>query len=106
MNGILEVAIGLGFVYLWFSAITSSLVERMSATFDRRSTSLWNPLNLIFGPELRSTILSHPAIGGIRLDPYSGDPVQRPYWVFWLGRTPANYISPRAIAIALAEIAR
>ena len=78
----------------------------MSATFDRRSKSLWNSLNLIFGPDLRRTILSHPAIGGIRLDPYSADPVQRPYWVFWPGRTPANYISPRAIAIALADIAR
>jgi hypothetical protein len=106
MNGILEVAIGLGFVYLLFSAITSSLVEWMAATFDRRSKSLWNSLNLIFGPDLRRTILAHPAIGGIRLDPYSADPVQRPYWMFWPGRTPANYISPRAIAIALADIAR
>lgn len=106
MNGILEVAIGVGFVYLLFSAITSSLVEWMSATFDRRSKSLWHSLNLILGPDLRRTLLQHPAISGIRLDNESADPVQRPYWLWWPGRTPANYLAPRSVAIALADIAR
>jgi hypothetical protein len=104
MNGILEVAIGIGFVYLLFSAITSSLVEWMSATFDRRSKNLHHSLSLILGPDLRRTLLQHPAIGGIRLED-SADPVQRPYWFWWPGRTPANYLSPRSVAIALADIA-
>ena len=106
MNGVLEVAIGLGFVYLLFSAITSSVVEWMSATFDRRSKSLWSSLNLVLGDELRKTLLEHPAIGGIQLDKDSADPVRRPYWLWWPGRTPANYLSPRSVATALADIAR
>jgi|tagenome__1003787_1003787.scaffolds.fasta_scaffold20957868_2 hypothetical protein len=106
MNGILEVAIGLGFVYLLFSAITSSVVEWLSALSDRRAKNLWTSLNLILGPALRRTLLRHPAIGGIVLDPDSADPIRRPYWIWWPGRTPANYLAPRSVAIALADIAR
>ena len=105
MTGILEVAIGLGFVYLLFSAITSAVVEWMAAAFDRRSKYLRRSLNIMLGPDLRRRLLAHPAIGGIVLDD-SADTGKGGPWFWWRGRTPANYLAPRSVALALADIAR
>jgi hypothetical protein len=106
MSGILEVAIGLGGVYLLFSAITSSLVEWMSAAFDRRSKNLLLSLELILGRELRQRLLAHPAIGGIVADTSSNELVQSGFRLWWPKRTPPNYLSPRSVALALADLAR
>lgn len=105
MNGVLEVAIGLGFVYLLFSAIASSLVEWASAMFDRRAKTLRRSLNSILGPDLRRDLLAHPAISGINLDE-SADVNRSPHWLWWPDRTPPNYLPARSVAIALADIAR
>jgi hypothetical protein len=103
MTGILEVAIGLAFVYLLFSAITSAVVEWMAAAFDRRSKYLRRSLNIILGPDLRRKLLAHPAIGGIVLDD-SADAAKRGPRFWWPGRTPPNYLAPRSVALALADI--
>jgi hypothetical protein len=104
MTVALEIAIGLGFVYLLFSAITSALVEWMAALSDRRSKNLRRSLNAMLGPDLRRKLLTHPAIAGIAVDE-SADPAQGP-WLWWSGRTPPNYLAPRAVALALADINR
>ena len=104
MTVALEIAIGLGFVYLLFSAITSALVEWMAALSDRRSKNLRRSLNAMLGPDLRRKLLTHPAIAGIAVDE-SADPSEGP-WLWWSGRTPPNYLAPRAVALALADISR
>lgn len=108
MNAIVEVAIGLGFVYLLFSAVASSVIEGLSALIDRRSKSLWRSLNLILGQELRGKLLEHPAIAGIELHMESDDVNARPQpmKLWWPNRTPPNYLSPRSVALALADIGR
>ena len=105
MTGILEVAIGLGFVYLLFSAISSSVIEWLSAIGNRRSKMLWGSLNLILGPNLRQLLLRHPAIAGIELHAESDDAASQPVLTWWPGRTPPNYLSPKSVALALADIA-
>jgi hypothetical protein len=106
MNAIVEVAIGLGFVYLLFSALASSLTESVSALLDRRSKSLWRTLGLILGPDLRRKLLNHPAIAGIELDRDSDDidAARGTMRLWWPARTPPNYLSPRSVALALADI--
>jgi hypothetical protein len=105
MTGFIEVAIGLAFVFLLFSALTSGLVEWMSAMGDRRSKNLHSSLLIILGPDLRRRLLEHPAIAGLCLDDSAYFARQR-HWFAWPGRTPHNYIAPRSVALALSDIAR
>ncbi len=106
MTGILEVAIGLGGVYLLFSAMTSSVVEWLSAAFDRRPKNLQRSLRLILGDDLRQRLLEHPAIGGIVADTSGKEVLQRSFRFSWPRRTPPNYLSPKSVALALADLAR
>jgi hypothetical protein len=102
MNAVLEIVIGLGFVFLIFSLMTSALVEWLSAFLDRRAQMLRDALGAILGDELARDVLLHPAITGLA----PNDPIKR--WAsdtqMFTARAP-NYLSPPAVALALAELA-
>jgi len=92
MNAVLEVALGLGFVFLLFSIVASAVVEWFSALWDRRADMLKDSLDSILGPHLASELLAHPVIAGLRPGPTT--------------RRPPNYLPPRAVGLVLADIAR
>ncbi len=92
MNAVLEVVLGLGFVFLLFSTVASAVVEWLSALLERRADTLHDALVSTLGAHLATELLAHPVIAGIR-----PGPSQRP---------PPNYLSPTAVALALADIAR
>jgi hypothetical protein len=97
MTAVLEVAIGLGFVYLTFSMVASTIVEWTSALGDRRASFLTLALNRSLGDALARDLLKHPVIRGIAAD-------VRQSW--WRSLPKPNYLPPRAVALALADIAR
>jgi hypothetical protein len=92
MNAVLEVALGLLFVFLLFSIVASAVVEWLSALWDRRADMLHHALVSILGPYLTTELLAHPVIAGLRPGPAT--------------RRPPNYLPPGAVALALADIAR
>jgi hypothetical protein len=92
MNAVLEVVLGLGFVFLLFSTVASAVVEWLSALFERRAETLHDALVSTLGAHLATELLAHPVIAGIR-----PGPTQRP---------PPHYLWPTAVALALADIAR
>jgi hypothetical protein len=97
MTAVLEVAIGLGFVYLIFSLVASTIVEWTSAVGDRRAAFLKLALNRSLGETLTAELLEHPIIRGIAA------PV-KPSW--WGSLPKPNYLPPRAVALALGDLAR
>jgi hypothetical protein len=97
MNAVLEVAIGLGFVFLVFSLVASSVVEWVSTLRERRATFLIYSLTATLGPRLTSELLKHPVIAGI---PSTSLCPSAPR------NTKPSYLSPRSVALALADISR
>jgi hypothetical protein len=93
MNAVLEVALGLGFVFLLFSIVASAVVEWFLRLWDRRAEHaqgiLWIPSLAPTWPANCSPIRSLPA----------SVPARRPV-------VPPNYLPPRAVGLALADIAR
>ena len=92
MNAVLEVALGLGFVFLLFSIVASAVVEWLSALRDRRADMLRDSLVSILGPYLTTELLAHPVIAGLCPGPAI--------------RRPPNYLTPRTVGLVLADIAR
>jgi hypothetical protein len=97
MTAVLEVAIGLGFVYLIFSLVASTIVEWTSAIGDRRAAFLKLALNRSLGETLSADLLKHPVIQGIAKE-------IKPSW--WASLPKPNYLPPKAVALALADLAR
>jgi hypothetical protein len=96
MTAVIEVALGLGFVFLTFSLIASTIVEWASALRDRRSRFLKDALRASLGADLAAEVLRHPIIDGL-----GGDAPGR-----WRSVPEASYLPPKAVALALADIAR
>jgi hypothetical protein len=97
MTAVLDIAIGLGFVFLVFSLVASTIVEWGSAVRDRRARSLKLALRDILGAELTSELLGHPVIRGI------APPRPRS----WRRSLPEpSYLPRKAVALALADMAR
>jgi hypothetical protein len=92
MQAILEVALGLGFVFLLFSIVASAIVEWISALFERRAKTLRKALDATLGPDLTVALLDHPVIAGIRPGPSA--------------LRPPSYLPPEGVAVALCDIAR
>lgn len=62
---ILDVILGLGFVYLVFSLICSAVVEWMSAIFERRAKMLRRGVTELLGGTLAEALLAHPLVQGV-----------------------------------------
>lgn len=63
-SGILDVAIGLIFIYFLLAAITSHLSEAISALCGLRGKGLHRGLTSMLGTETADKILEHPAVAG------------------------------------------
>lgn len=97
MSAVLEVATGLGFVFLVFSVVASAVVEWASSLKERRATYLKDALIATLGPDLADELMKHPIVAGISptVPNPSAPKVPRPH-----------YLSPRSVALALADISR
>jgi hypothetical protein len=87
---LLDVAIGLGFLFLVFSTIASAIVEWLSAALERRHETMRKGLDVALGPKLAGCLLAHPLVKGLKGS----------------GGAPPSYLAPRSVALALADIAR
>lgn len=84
---ILDVILGLGFIYLVFSLICSTVIEWGSAIFQRRVRLLKRGITELLGQRLADELLVHPLVQGIK------KPKRAP-----------NYIADATFARALAQI--
>lgn len=83
-SAILEVAIGLIFVYLVLSTIASYVNEMIAGYFGWRSQDLASGIRtLLADPALADKVLTHPLINGLRPDP-KRDPSYIPAQIFAL----------------------
>lgn len=108
---ILQIAIGLSFVYLLLSLICSSLSEGLETLFKNRSRDLERGLRELLGDEdgsnLVHRIYNHPLINGLFRDKYKTSLLrrslfsrERKYW----GRSLPSYIPSSHFALALLDV--
>lgn len=99
-SAILDVAIGLVFIFLLVSLLVSAASEALSGWLKWRSEHLWNGLEqLLQSVDARNEVYNHPLIKGLaRVD------VVRPEWN--KGRNGPSYIPSRTFALALIDILR
>lgn len=99
-SAILDVAIGLAFIFLLISLLVTAASEMLSGWLKWRSTHLWDGLErLLQSAEARNALYSHPLIKGLaRVD------IQRPDWN--QGRNGPSYIPSRTFALALIDVLR
>jgi hypothetical protein len=97
-SNILEVAIGITFIYLLLSLICTALNEGMASLFDKRGKNLLEGIkNLLNDPKftgLAQQVYNHGLIGGI--SQYASNPGKRT-------RLP-SYMSPTSFSLALLDI--
>src|SRR4051812_28075934 len=99
-SGILDVAIGLGFVFLLLSLMVTAVSEMLAAALKWRATHLWMGLEqLLQSADFRNQLYGHPLIRGLtRMAPGAGD---------WKGgRNGPSYIPSRTFALALIDTIR
>lgn len=82
---ILDVAIGLVFVYLLLSLICTTLTETISGWLNTRGKTLEDSLKKMLGPEAQGLLYKHPLITGVSTQP--------------------SYIDARKFATALLDVA-
>lgn len=113
INGldVLQIAIGLSFVYLLLSLICSSVSEGIETLLKNRSRDLERGLRELLGDEdgslLVTRIYNHPLISGLFRDEYKTSLVRRslfsPGKMYW-GRTLPSYIPSSHFALALMDV--
>lgn len=105
---LIEVAIGLSFVFLLLSLLVSSVCELLAGFFRWRSQYLWAGLEtLLQSSEARSRLYSHPLIQG--LAPMKVMPRPISSWLGSLGLIPGagpSYIPSRTFALAVMDVIR
>ena len=99
-SAILDVAIGLSFVFLLVSLLVTAAVETLSGLLKWRSTQLWEGLErLLQSKEARDTLYNHPLVKGLtRVNPTA------PVWK--QGKNGPSYIPSRTFALALLDLLR
>jgi hypothetical protein len=101
-SGILDVAIGLAFVFLLFSLLVSAASELLAAAFKWRAAFLWRGIeNLLQDQAARDKLYEHPLIRGLA-DVVVPPAAAGPGVVDWQqGRRGPSYIPSRTFALAL-----
>lgn len=105
---LIEVAIGLSFVFLLVSLLVSSLCEMLSGVFKWRAQYLWAGLEtLLQSPEARQRLYNHPLIKGLAPLPAVARPITGALHTIGLrmGGGP-SYIPSRTFALALLDVIR
>lgn len=105
---LIEVAIGLSFVFLLLSLLVSSLCEMLAGLFRWRAQYLWAGIEtLLQSPEARARLYGHPLIKG--LAPMKVRPRPVTGWLAKVGLIPGDgpsYIPSRTFAMALIDVVR
>ncbi len=105
---LIEVAIGLSFVFLLLSLLVSSLCEMLAGVFKWRAQYLWAGLEtLLQSPEARTRLYEHPLIKG--LAPMKIGPRPVTGLLARIGLIPGggpSYIPSRTFAMALLDVVR
>jgi hypothetical protein len=99
-SAILDVAIGLSFVFLLVSLLVTACVEMLSGALKWRSTQLWDGLErLLQSKDARDALYNHPLVKG--LTRVEG---AKPAWN--AGKNGPSYIPSRTFALALLDLLR
>ena len=99
-SAILDVAIGLAFIFLLVSLLVSAAAEMISGWLKWRSVYFWDGLEkLLQSPEARNELYKHPLIKGL-----TNVNVAAADWAG--GRNGPSYIPSRTFALALVDILR
>jgi hypothetical protein len=99
-SAILDVAIGLAFIFLLVSLLVTAAAEILAGWLKWRSRHLWDGLeHLLQSADARSELYNHPLIKGL-----TGVNVAAPTWAE--GRNGPSYIPSRTFALALVDILR
>lgn len=112
-SDILEVAIGIIFIYILVSIICSAVREGVETWLKTRSAYLEHGIRELLrdssGTGLAQSIYRHPLISGLYLADYGDDPPPRPRgryeWLLAKGRGLPSYIPSKNFAVALMDLA-
>lgn len=113
INGldVLQIAIGLSFVYLLLSLICSAVSEGLETLLKNRSRDLERGLRELLndedGTNLVNQVYNHPLISGLFRDEYKAKLIRRRVLCpgkIYAGRTLPSYIPSRHFALALMDI--
>lgn len=112
-SDILEVAIGIIFIYILVSIICSAVREGVETWLKTRSAYLEHGIRELLrdasGTGLAQSIYRHPLISGLYLADYGDDPPARPRgryaWLLAKGRGLPSYIPSKNFAVALMDLA-
>lgn len=109
--GILQIAIGLSFVYLLLSLICSAVSEGLESVLKNRSRDLERGLRELLsdedGTSLVNRIYNHPLISGLFRNEYDARQIRPQIFrtgTVYGGRTLPSYIPSRHFALALMDI--
>jgi hypothetical protein len=109
-SDILEVAIGIVFVFLIVSVICSAVREGLEAMLKTRAAYLEAGIRELLGDRgatgLAGQLYSHPLISGLYSSDYSTPPTRSDFaWLFARGRNLPSYIPSRNFALAVMDLA-
>ncbi len=113
INGldVLQIAIGLSFVYLLLSLICSAVSEGLETLLKNRSRDMERGLRELLNDEdgitLVQQIYNHPLISGLFRDKYEAERIGKRLFSSgktYLGRTLPSYIPSRHFALALMDV--
>jgi hypothetical protein len=112
-SDILEVAIGIIFIYILVSIICSAVREGVETWLKTRSAYLEHGIRELLrdstGTGLAQSVYRHPLISGLYLADYGDDPPARPRgryaWLLAKGRGLPSYIPSKNFAVALMDLA-
>jgi hypothetical protein len=109
-SDILEVAIGIVFVFLIISVVCSSIREGLEAILKTRAAYLEHGIRELLGDRgprgLAGQLYAHPLISGLYSSDYSPPPTRSSLsWYFARGRNLPSYIPSRNFALAVMDLA-
>lgn len=109
-SDILDVAIGIVFVFLIISIVCSAIREGLESILKTRAAYLEAGIRELLGDRggsgLAEQVYSHPIISGLYPSDYQKPPIRsRLSWVFARGRNLPSYIPARNFALAVMDLA-
>ena len=109
-SDILEVAIGIVFVFLIISIVVSAIREGLESILKTRAAYLEAGIRELLGDRggsgLAEQLYSHPIVSGLYASDYQTPPIRsRLSWMFARGRNLPSYIPARNFALAMMDLA-
>lgn len=109
-SDILEVAIGVVFVFLILAIVCSSIREGLESILKTRAAYLQHGIRQLLGDQgpggLAGQLYAHPIISGLYASGYQPPPTRSALsWLFARGRNLPSYIPSRSFALAVMDLA-